>query len=375
MNPFPRTEAMSLLGLDLPIVQGPFGGGLSSPALAAGVANRGGLGSYGAHVLAPEQIGPIASQIRALTRGPFALNLWIPTEVTRSDTVDPAAFERAWRHFEPWFEELGLARPERPACALPPYEAQVDALLEARPAVFSFVFGVPARKVLDACRARGIVTLGAATSIAEAQALEAAHVDAIVATGFEAGGHRPSFLAPAEESLMGTFALVQLVAPRVRVPVIAAGGIVDARGIRAALTLGAQAAQLGTAFLACDESGTTDAHRAALFSPQAERTVLTRAYSGRLARGLRNGWTEAWATRGGDIAGYPLQGWFAAQLRAAAVAAGRHDLVALWSGQAAPNLRHRKVDALMQSLRDGLLDPSPGSRPRESNPAPEGITA
>jgi nitronate monooxygenase len=217
------------------------------------------------------------------------------------------------------------------------------------------------------------VTLGAATSIAEAQALEAAGVDAIVASGFEAGGHRPSFLAPAEESLMGTFALVQLVAPRVRVPVIAAGGIVDARGVRAALTLGAQAAQLGTAFLACAESGTTDAHRVALFSPQAERTVLTRAYSGRLARGLRNGWTDAWAPRPDEIAAYPLQGWLAAQLRAAALNAGRHNLVALWSGQSAPNLQHHDVESLMQALRAGLHGAIPDTDPRESIRTPEGV--
>lgn len=374
MNPTPHTQALQLFGIELPVVQGPFGGGLSSPALAAGVTNRGGLGSYGAHVLAPDQIGPIAAQIRALTSGPFALNLWIPAAATSAEAEDAAAFERAWQHFEPWFQELGVARPERPTRYLPPYEAQVDALIEARPAVFSFVFGVPGKKVLDACRARGTVTLGAATSIAEAQALEAAGVDAIVATGFEAGGHRPSFLAPAEESLMGTFALVQLVAPRVRIPVIAAGGIVDARGIRAAMTLGAQAAQLGTAFLACVESGTTDTHRAALFSPQAERTVLTRAYSGRLARGLRNGWTEAWTPRHDAIAPYPLQGWFAGQLRAAALAAGRHDLVALWSGQSAPNLQHHSVEALMQSLRAGLFDATPEPIPRESIRIPEGVT-
>jgi nitronate monooxygenase len=140
--------------------------------------------------------------------------------------------------------------------------------------------------------------------------------------------------------------------------VIAAGGIVDARGVRAALTLGAHAAQLGTAFLACTESGTSDSHREALFSPQAERTVLTRAFSGRLARGLGNGWTDAWALRADDIAPYPLQGWFAAQLRGAALAAGRLDLVSLWSGQSAPNLRHRRVSELMDALRAGLVAPA-----------------
>lgn len=153
---------------------------------------------------------------------------------------------------------------------------------------------------------------------------------------------------------MGTFALVQLVAPRVRVPVIAAGGIVDARGVQAALTLGAQAAQLGTAFLACEESGASEPHRAALFGETARDTRLTRSFSGRLARGLRNRWTEHWAGNSRDIAAFPLQGWFAARLREAAMAAAGADLVPLWSGQIAPNLRHRRAAALMHSLHEDL---------------------
>lgn len=352
------TDAMRRLGLTLPVVQGPFGGGLSTARLAATVSNLGGLGSYGAHSLPPERIIEVAQKIRALSAGPFALNLWVSDHDAGGLNPSPEDFERAWRVFEPWFRELGVAKPEPQPRYHPAFEQQIEALIEARPPVFSFVFGIPEARILDACRARGIVTLGAATSIAEAQALEAAGVDAIVATGFEAGGHRPSFLARAEESLMGTFALVQLVSTRVRIPVIAAGGVADARGIRAALTLGAQAAQIGTAFLACEESGTSDAHRAALFGDGATQTTLTRAFSGRLARGLRNRWTELWSTRTDDLAPFPLQGWFAAQLRGAALAAGRTDLISLWSGQIAPNLRHRNASELMASLRDELSTPA-----------------
>lgn len=181
-------------------------------------------------------------------------------------------------------------------------------------------------------------------------ALEAAGVDLIVATGAEAGGHRPSFLARAEESLMGTFSLVQLVSTRVKTPVIAAGGIADARGMRAAFALGAQAVQIGTAFLACEESGTTDAHRDLLFSERAQQTVLTRAFTGRLARGMSNRWTEEMAPRIGELPPFPTTSWFVSRLRPAAVAAGRTDLVSLWSGQIAPNLRHRTAKSLMQSL-------------------------
>jgi nitronate monooxygenase len=344
------TEATRRLGVRHPIVQGPFGGGLSTPRLAATVSNLGGLGSYGAHALTPARIGEVTAEIRALTAQPFAMNLWVSDQDPGGDELAPADFERVSRTLEPYFRELGLLPPAPPERYHPPFEEQVDALLEARPPVFSFVFGVPSPAVLEACRQRGIATVGAATSIAEARCLDEAGVDLIVATGMEAGGHRPSFLARAEDSLMGTFALTQLVADRVKAPVIAAGGIADRRGIHAALALGAHAAQIGTAFLACEESGTTDAHRALLFSDRAEHTTLTRAFTGRLARGLTNRWTEEMGPRVAELPPFPIQSWFVSQLKAAAIAAGRTDLVSLWAGQIAPNLRHRTATQLMTSF-------------------------
>lgn len=360
-----QNEATRRLGVEHPIIQGPFGGGLSTALLAAAVANLGGLGSFGAHMLSPERIGGIADEIRALTDKPFALNLWVSDHDEGGDRIHAATYDRAWRLFEPYFRELGVAKPEPEERGHPRYDEQIDALLEARPPAFSFVFGIPSRAVLNECRRRGIITIGAATSIAEALALEDAQVDLIVATGAEAGGHRPSFLARAEESLMGTFALVQLVSARVKTPVIAAGGIADARGMRAAFALGAQAVQIGTAFLACRESGTTDAHRDVLFSGRAEHTTLTRAFTGRLARGVRNRWTEDMASRGGELPPFPTAGWFVSKLRPAAIAAGRTDLISLWSGQIAPNLRHRSAAALMQSLLSEQDAPIPLSQQEE----------
>lgn len=358
MTPTFDNEATRRLGITQPIVQGPFGGGLSSVELAATVSDLGGLGSFGAHMLAPERIGPLVAELRARTSRPFAINLWVSDHDAGGLDLDEATFERYWPLFEPYFRELGVPRPERLERGHPPFEEQVEALLEARPPVFSFVFGIPPRPVLAACRERGIVTVGAATTIAEAEALDAAGVDLIVATGAEAGGHRPSFLASAEESLTGTLALVPLVADRVRAPVIAAGGIADGRGVRAVLALGAQAAQIGTAFLACRESATTDLHRDTLFSPAARRTTLTRAFTGRLARGVRNRWTEEMGDRR-DLPPFPITGWFVSRLRPAALAAGRSDLVALWSGQAAPNLRHRDAASLMRALLADLHGHTP----------------
>jgi nitronate monooxygenase len=343
-------EATRRLSISQPIVQGPFGGGMSTALLAATVSNHGGLGSYGAHNLAPDAIGRVAAEIRAQTSRPFAMNLWVSDHDPGGEELDAAAFERAWRVFAPYYRELGVEKPEPPTQFHPPFSQQLEALLEARPPVFSFVFGIPSAAALAVCRERGIVTIGAATSVAEAQALESAGVDMIVATGSEAGGHRPSFLGRAEDLLCGTLPLVQIVAARVRVPVIAAGGIVDARGVRAALELGAQAAQIGTAFLACTESAAADLHRTALFSERAQHTLLTRSFTGRLARGIRNRWTEEVGPRGAELPPFPITGWFVSQLRPAALAAGRDDLVSLWSGQGAPNLRYRSAAQLMQSI-------------------------
>lgn len=344
------TEATRRLGITHPVVQGPFGGGLSTTRLAALVSERGGLGSFGAHHLAPDAVGDVVAALKALTAKPFAVNLWVSDHDPGGLALDDAAFERASRLFEPYFRELGVDPPRPPARYGYRFADQVEALLAAAPPAFSFVFGVPPPAVLAECRRRDIVTLGAATTIAEARALDEAGVALIVATGFEAGGHRPSFLAPAEQSLTGTLALVPLVADRVRAPVIAAGGIADRRALRAALTLGAQAAQLGTAFLACDESGAPPAHRELLFSERAEHTALTRAFTGRLARGLANRWTREMADRLDQLPPFPAQGWFLSQLRSAALAAGATDLISLWSGQIAPNLRHRSAAALFDSL-------------------------
>lgn len=340
-------------GIRHPVIQGPFGGGLSTIELTSTVSNLGGMGSYGAHHLAPDAINPVVRQLRTATTEPFAVNLWISNRDPAVELFSHTDFETFARLFAPYFKELGLAEPTAPVRYGQQYEQQVEALLEARPPVFSFVFGIPSADILQACRQRDILTVGAATSVAEALALEAAGVDAIVATGFEAGGHRPSFLASAEESLMGTFVLTQLVAARVKVPVIAAGGIASHAGLQAALVLGASAVQVGTAFLACRESGTSDEHRELLFGERAYRTTLTRAFSGRLARGLCNRWTDVVAPALPELAPYPIQNWFMGQMRSAAIKAGRTDLVSLWSGQIAPVLRYHDAASVFDSLING----------------------
>jgi nitronate monooxygenase len=230
---------------------------------------------------------------------------------------------------------LGAPRPEYKPYSWIRFEDQARVLLDEKVPVFSFICGIPPQEILEECRAKHIVTIGTATTLEEGAALQEAGVDAIVASGFEAGGHRGSFLRAAEDSLTGTFSLVPQIADMVNVPVIAAGGIADARGIVAALVLGAEAVQMGTAFLACEESGASLLHRQALRGRNAGHTALTKGFTGRLARGIHNLLLEELNQAGMAILPYPLQRRLVRNLAIPAEAAGRSDLVPLWAGQSA----------------------------------------
>ncbi len=360
MSTWTDTSVTRNLGISYPIIQGPFGRGGSTALLTASVSNLGGLGSFGANELSPEEILKVAAEIRKLTDRPFGMNLWVSTSDIGGDSLDQETYDRVVALLAPYYHELGVPPPPRPSGTARHFDDQVAALIEAAPAVFSFVFGVPSPKILRTCRGKGIVTVGGASTVEEAVALEEAGVDMAVASGFEAGGHRASFLKPFDAStLIGTFSLVPQVADQVRMPVIAAGGIVDGRGIAAALTLGADAVQIGTAFFACEESGATKPHRDALFRAEARHTGLTRSFTGRPARGLYNRFAEEMKVHEPLLAAYPAQSWIVAPLRAAALAQGRTDLAALWAGQSASLVRHRKADELFASLvreTDALLE-------------------
>ncbi|PTT17241.1 2-nitropropane dioxygenase [Microbacterium sp. HMWF026] len=339
-----------LLGVDAPIVLGPFGG-LSSVALTAAVSDGGGLGSFGLYGYAPPRIHDTIAALRAATDRPIAVNLWMPRgdEVT-PDTVDAtAALDAA----EPLFRRAGIARPALPAAFLPAVDEQLDAVLAAKPDVLSVVFGVPDAETLARARQHGIRVIGTATSVAEAVALDAAGVDAIVATGMEAGGHRVSFLRDAAASLVGTFALVPQVVDAVGVPVIAAGGIADRRGVAAAFALGAAGVQVGTAFLRTRQSAATAAHRAAIASAADTDTVLTRAMSGRLARGIPNTAVHE-LEAAGEIAPFPAQNWLTGVFRQAAAASGDRELLSLWAGQAAGLTRFDDAADVLAELRAGV---------------------
>jgi nitronate monooxygenase len=333
-----------------PIVQGPMGGGASTPELVAAVSNAGGLGSLGCYHLEPAAIVQAAADIRRLTSEPFALNLWIPREQEDGESAGVRALARV----QPYRDELGLPPlTEAPAPTVQDFQRQFEAVLEARPAIFSFIFGLLPAPMVSEARRRGIALTGTATTVEEAEVLEASGVDFVCASGFEAGGHRGSFLRPAEQSLTGTLSLVPQVVSAVRVPVLAAGGIADGRGVAAALVLGAAAAQIGTAFLMCRESGASDLHRAALADrARARRTTLTRAYTGRLARLLANRYTDEMAQPPSELLPYPFQNELTREIRYAAARAGRDDLLPFYGGQSAPLASLRSAAELVAVLAE-----------------------
>ncbi|SEW33089.1 NAD(P)H-dependent flavin oxidoreductase [Chitinophaga arvensicola] len=345
-----KTKASAILGIEYPILQGPFGGNLSSVKLVATVSNAGGLGGYGAYTLSPEEIITLDQQIRSATKKPYNINLWVSDTDAPDGTVSEEQFKRATDLFRPYFDELGIALPAKPVPFQSRFENQVNAILHQRPPVFSFVFGIPEAGILEQCRRLGIITAGAATTLDEALALESAGVDLIVASGFEAGGHRPSFLAPAASSLTGTFVLVQLIREKVKTPVVAAGGIANGKGVVAALALGADGVQIGTAFLATEESNATSIHRQMLFSDAAKYTTLSRAFTGRSGRGVSSRIARELLHEEKSLLPFPLQSQFMSHLRKAAIEQEKWDMIHFWSGQIAPVLKHTKAADLMEAV-------------------------
>jgi nitronate monooxygenase len=337
------------LGIDYPVIQGPLGG-LSSQKLTAAVSNFGGLGSFGAHSLTPEAIKDVIAEIRSLTSKPFAMNLWVSMQDEGARTSDENAFNRSLAPLAVHIAALGAPRPEYKPYSWMRFEDQARVLLDEKVPVFSFIYGIPPQEILEECRAKHIVTIGTATTPEEGAALQEAGVDAVVASGFEAGGHRGSFLRAAGDSLMGILSLVPQIADVVNVPVIAAGGIADARGVLAALALGAEAVQMGTVFLACEESGASLLHRQALRGKKAGHTALTKGFTGRLARGIHNRLLQELNQEGTTILPYPLQRSLVRNLAIPAEAAGRSDLLALWAGQSANLSTCTHVLAFLTSL-------------------------
>ncbi len=340
---------LELLGIDLPLIQAPMAG-VSSPALAAAVANAGALGSIGVGATDAEGAQRMIAEFRARSGRSLNVNVFCH----RPPQAD-AACEAAWlEQLRPQFEKFGARPPERLREIYRSFledDAMLAALVAAKPRVVSFHFGLPSAERVRGLREAGIVLVACATSLAEGRAAASAGVHAVVAQGYEAGGHRGIFDPQTHDDCLGTLALTRLLVHELDVPVIAAGGIMDGAGISAALRLGAAAAQLGTAFIACPESEADAGYRSLLASDAAHHTVMTRAISGRPARCLANEFTRlAVGIAPRQIPAYPIAYDAGKALNTAAKAAGETRFGAQWAGQGAPLARALPAAQLVAAL-------------------------
>jgi nitronate monooxygenase len=344
---WPDRRLLDLFGCDHPIVQAPMAG-VTSPAMAISASQAGGLGSIAGAMLTPETLRTEFQIVKQGTSRPINANFF----VHQPPSADPMR-EAAWaQRLAPYYRELGLSGDAASGGAVrAPFNAALcDVVLEFRPRVISFHFGLPDDGLVKRLKAAGIVVISSATTVAEARWLEARGVDAVIAQGAEAGGHRGMFLVDDIARQAGTMALVPQVVDAVKVPVIAAGGIGDGRGIAAALALGAAGAQLGTAFMLTPEAKTAPLHRAALKEADDNSTTLTNIFTGRPARGIVNRYIREVGPMSADAPQFPLAAGAAQPLRAAAEAKGSIDFTPLWSGQAPSLAREMPAGELVGAL-------------------------
>ena len=347
-SPRRRAERFSrVLGLRVPVLMAPMAGACPVP-LAAAVSAAGGMGACGALLMEPAAIARWAAAFRAASDGSFQMNLWVPDPAPNRDPEHEAAVQSFLGRWEPEAAELDATLPVD-------FDAQCEALIEARPAVASSIMGLFPPPVVERLKARGTRWFAVATTVGEAVAAAEAGADAIVAQGMEAGGHRGAFDADlAEERQVGLLSLVPAVADAVRVPVIATGGIADARGVAAALVLGASAVQVGTALLRSPEAGIVPAWADAIGAARPEDTVPTRAFSGRVGRSLITNYVAA-ASQGDAPRPlpYPLQRSATGPMRASGVQAGDLARLQAWAGQSAGLARAVVAGETVESMWEG----------------------
>ena len=321
-------------------------GGAATPGLVAAVSNAGGLGSLGAGYTSPDVLRREIFDVRKLTDRPFAVNLFVPEPFE----VNPEEVDRTNELMQSYREGLGLQTPMDISSYSFAFEEQLAVVLEEKVPVFSFTFGVPEEEQLYELKEAGITVLGTATTVREARALEEAGVDAVVGQGAEAGGHRGTFLGGHADALVGTMALIPQLVDAVGVPVVASGGVMDGRGLAAALMLGAEAVQMGTAFLATQESGVHPDYKKAVLEATEEDTAITRVFSGKPARGIKNRFLLEMEGYDGRIPPYPVQNAWTKDIRAAAKEQDRPEFMSLWAGQASRLARLQSASELVERV-------------------------
>ncbi|MFS8350894.1 NAD(P)H-dependent flavin oxidoreductase [Bacillus nitratireducens] len=324
------SRVTEILQVKNPIIQAGMAGAITTPDLVAAVSNGGGLGTLGAGYMSPEQIREAIYKIRELTDKPFGVNLLVTKEVK----IEEEKVKEANVLLEAVNRELGIEGEQ--VLKLPKsYKAQLQVLLEEKVPVVSFAFQTLEKEEIDELKKRGIKVIGTATHVAEAKVLAALGVDIIVGQGSEAGGHRGTFIGKEREAMIGTFALIpQLVAAVPHIPIVAAGGVMNGQGLVAAFALGAEAVQMGSAFLTSEESITHDAYKEAVLQSTDTSTTVTRAFSGKYARGIRNEFIERHEEKEEELPMYPVQNVLTSKIRQEAAKQNKEEYMSLWAGQA-----------------------------------------
>ncbi|GGP08243.1 NAD(P)H-dependent flavin oxidoreductase [Oceanobacillus neutriphilus] len=335
------------IGICYPIIQAGMAGGITTPELVAAVSNAGGLGTLGAGYLSPEQTRENIQKIKQLTDKPFAVNLFTP-EIPE---VKDAEIAQANEWLLPFREELHITEaPKVKEIQTAAFEQQIQITIEEHVPVCSFTFGIPSEDFLQRLKENHIIVIGTATTVSEAKANEDSGMDMVVMQGSEAGGHRGTFLGSFEDAMIGTMALIPQAADQVNIPLIAAGGISDGRGVLASFILGAQGAQMGTAFLSCLESGANTQHKQAVLNIEENQLAITSAFSGKPARGIRNDFIKKMKKHEKHLPPYPIQNSLTKQIRSEAGKQNRTEWMSLWCGQNPRSCKSQSADELIASI-------------------------
>lgn len=352
-----KNEVTKLLHIEYPIIQAPMAGGITTSKLVAAVSNAGGLGTIGAGYMTPSQIREQIKEIKQLTPKFFGINLFVPNEFT----VLENELNSAKQKLQPVYEQLNLLQNDNVDIPTPQkmnetFLEQINVVIEQNVPICSFTFGIPSKEIIDKLKLHNIILIGTATTVEEAIEIEKSGMDIVVVQGSEAGGHRGNFIKKSEESLVGLMSLIPQVADNVSIPVIAAGGIMDGRGLIASLYLGAKAVQMGTAFLTCIESGAHKVYKEAILNAKEDQITLTRAFSGKWARGIKNKFIEEMQDFERSLPNFPVQNTLTQAIRKASSVQNNPEYMSLWTGQSPRLAKTQTAESLIKMILDEVIN-------------------
>ncbi|MGP4074285.1 NAD(P)H-dependent flavin oxidoreductase [Halobacillus sp. K22] len=345
-----NNQVTKLLSCDYPIIQAGMAGGVTTPELVAAVSNSGGVGTIGAGYLAPDKLVKMIKTVKNKTQKTFGVNVFIP----KLPHYYPDQVARSRQLLQPYEQELNLTPRQVMKSSESIFEEQVNAIIKSQVPVCSFTFGVPDKRLVEELHKNGVKVIGTATTVEEAVINEEAGVDIITAQGSEAGGHRGTFNVSFDQGMIGTMSLVPQVVDEVSLPVLAAGGIMDARGLAASLMLGAEGVQMGTAFVTSLESGAKKQHKEAILHAKENETTITSVFSGKPARGIDNEFIKKMKPYQKELPDYPIQNELTKEIRKEAAQRNKPEWMSLWSGQSPRLSRSKHASDVVREVIDGV---------------------